>query len=255
MIVRGKLTAKELALTICFTALYVVFGFLNISPIIGLPGKAITAAAIVAPIMGVTLGPYIGGLSAFLGGVIGFFVGFFSPPSLVSGVAAASCAGLTYTGKRAFSVLLYLSLLAVFAFYPTVGPAWLYPPSLWFQLAVLVVLASPLQSRAVKDVSSDSNSKLLYALFVTSLTSTMAGQIAGSLAYEATSWPILIPKTSVWLGTWQGVMFLYPVERIIIAVAATLIAAPLVRVLRTTSFMPASASRDAKSESRPSVSS
>jgi hypothetical protein len=251
--VHGRFGAKELALTICFTALYVVFGFLNISPIIGLPGRAVTAAAIVAPIIGVILGPYVGALSAFLGGVIGFFVGFFSPPSLVSGVAAASCAGLTYAGKRMFSVLLYLSLLVVFAFYPTVGPAWLYPLSIWFQLTILVVLVSPLQSRATKGLSSNSNSKLLYTFFVTSLTSTMAGQVAGSLAFEATSWPILIPNVNVWVGIWQSAMFLYPIERIIIAVAATLIAAPLVRVLKSANFISVGASRDAKTEPRPSV--
>lgn len=240
------LTAKELALTVCFTALYVVFGFLKISPIIGLPGQAITAAAIIAPLIGVILGPYIGALSTFLGGVAGFSIGSFSPPSLVSGTAAALCAGLTYTGKRIISVIVYLSLLVVFAFYPIVGPAWLYSPSLWFQIVILVVLASPLQSHAAKDLSSNDNPRLLYAFFMTSLTSTMAGQIAGSLVFEATSWPILLPFVSQWTANWQVLTFLYPAERTIIALAAALIAAPLVKVLRSAKLMSMSPSHEAR---------
>ena len=59
----GKLTTKDTALTVTFTALYAVFGFIKISPIIGLSGQAITAAAIIAPIIGILLGPYVGTLS------------------------------------------------------------------------------------------------------------------------------------------------------------------------------------------------
>ncbi len=78
----GKLTTKDTALTVTFTALYAVFGFIKISPIIGLSGQAITAAAFIAPIIGILLGPYVGTLSAFLGGTIGFFLGALSYPRL-----------------------------------------------------------------------------------------------------------------------------------------------------------------------------
>ena len=66
MFIYRKLSTNEVALTVCFTALYVVFGFLKISPIIGLPGQAITAAAIMAPLIGIILGPYIGTLTTLM---------------------------------------------------------------------------------------------------------------------------------------------------------------------------------------------
>ncbi|MEM3609126.1 MAG: hypothetical protein QXV87_02110, partial [Candidatus Bathyarchaeia archaeon] len=118
MSVHMRLGTKELALAAIFTALYVVLGALKISPIIGLPGQGITAAAIIAPIIGIIFGPYIGVLSTFLGGIIGISFGYFSPPSLAAGVTAALCSGMTSRGKRTASIMIYLCLLLIFAFYP-----------------------------------------------------------------------------------------------------------------------------------------
>jgi hypothetical protein len=234
MSVHGKLGTKQLALAVSFAALYVVFGALKISPIIGLPGQAITAAAIIAPVMGIIFGPYIGTLSTFFGGIIGLSLGFFSPPSVASGVIATLCGGTTSKGKRSISTSIYLILLLLLAFYPVIGPARLYPPLLLFQIIGLTILVSPLQSVATKNLDSNSNPKLLYAFFVTSLTSTLAGQIAGSLTFEA----ILLADVNLWTGTWIATAFLYPIERTIIAISAGLIGAALIRVMRAASLMP-----------------
>ena len=232
MAVYRKLTAKDVSLTVCFTALYVVLGFLPISPIIGLPGKTITAAAIMIPIIGIILGPYIGTLSAVLGGAIGFFFGYFSLPSFVSGVFTAFCAGILCRGERSLCAFTYFSLIFLFGFYPFVGPVWLYPPLMWFQIVGFLILVSPLQSTAVKSLNSNNNSKILSAFFMTSLTSTLAGQISGSLTFELLSWPIFIADLNAWKANWQVITFLYPVERIIIALSAAFIGTSLSRVLR-----------------------
>jgi len=233
-----KLTAKDMALTICFTALYVVFCFLPISPIIGLPGKAVTAAAITAPLIGIILGMYLGTLSTILGGLIGFFVGFLSPSSFVSGVIAALCAAMLYDGKRGLCVFTYFSLLFLFGFYPFVGPIWLYLPLMWFQMAGFLVLISPIQSMATKNLSSNNNSRILSAFFIISLTSTLAGQIAGSFTFEVLSWPIFMADVNAWKAIWQATTFLYPVERIIIALGAAFIGAWLHRVLKSANLTP-----------------
>jgi hypothetical protein len=233
-----KLSAKEVALTVCFTALYVVFGLLKISPIIGLPGQAITAAAIMAPIIGIILGPYLGALSTILGGIIGFSMGYFSAPSFVSGVFAASCAGMLCVGKRSACAFMYFSLLLLFGFYPFVGPAWLYPPLMWFQIAGFLILVSPFQSMVSKNLGSGNGSRTVFAFFVTSLTSTLAGQIAGSLTLEFLSWPIFVADVNAWRANWQLLTFLYPVERVIIALSASLIGAPVHKVLRSANIMP-----------------
>ena len=232
-----KLSAKDIALVICFTAIYVVFGFLPISPIIGLPGKNITAASVMAPVMGLILGPYVAVLSTVLGGGIGFFFGSLSPPSFVSGVITALCAGLLYIGKRGACAFLYFSLLFLFGFYPFVGPVWLYPLLMWFQIIGFLILVSSLQSVALKNLNPARSSKLPFAIFMTSLTSTLAGQIAGSLTFEFLSWPIFIADTNAWRATWQILTFLYPAERTIIAVIAAFVGAALYKVLKSANLM------------------
>ena len=68
-----KLTAKEVALLICFTALYMYFSFIPAFPIIGLQGGAITLAAITTPIIGI-MGAAI---AASVSSAAALFVGFY----------------------------------------------------------------------------------------------------------------------------------------------------------------------------------
>ena len=228
------LTAKHLAFTVCFAALYAVFCLFPIFQIVGLPSKFITLAAITAPIIGMLLGPHLGALSTILGGTIGFFTGHFSLPSFVAGVVAALAAGTLNFGRRSLCAFMYFSLLFFFGFYPFVGPVWLYPQLMWFQIIGFLILVSPLQSIAARNAwNSKSDAKLVPAFFVTALTSTLAGQIAGSLTFEVLSWPIFVADVNAWRLNWQLITLLYPAERIVISLAATLIGVALHKVLRS----------------------
>jgi len=234
-----KLTAKEIALLICFTALYTYFSFIPAFPIVGLPSKAITLAAITAPIIGIILGPYLSMLSTLLGGALAFSAGHFSPPSFVAGIVTAVFAGMLYENRRSISAFTYFSLLFFFGFYPFVGPVWLYPLFMWFQITGFLVLISPLQSLASKNMRNpNNNSKLFSAFFIIFLTSTLAGQIAGSLTFELISWPIFMASIDAWTATWQIVAWLYPIERIIIALIATFIGVFLYKILIQANLMP-----------------
>ena len=229
---QNKINATNTALIICFTALYVILSFLPLSQVLGLFGKYITVATIFAPIIGIILGLYVGVLSTLLGGIVAlFFNPSFSPPSLAAGIVTALCAGLLYAGKRKLCILTYAAFLLIFGFYPFVGPFWLYPISAWFQIAGLLILISPLQSKAIKNLGSNNNSWLLFAFFITSLTSTLAGQIAGSLVFTA-----LIPDMTFLSAYWQVLTFLYPVERTLIALVATFVGAALYKVLESASL-------------------
>jgi len=239
MRVGRKLTAKEIALLICFTALYTYFSFIPAFPIVGLPSKAITLAAIAAPIIGIILGPYLGMLSTLLGGAVAFSAGYFSPLSFVAGIVTTVFAGTLYKNKRSVSAFTYFSLLFFFGFYPFVGPVWLYPPFMWFQITGFLVLISPLQSTASKNMRNPNNSsKLFSSFFIVFLTSTLAGQIAGSLVFEIISWPIFIANIDAWKATWQVVTWIYPIERIIIALIATFVGVFLYKILIHANLMP-----------------
>lgn len=243
MPINTGLRTKEIALVICFTALYAVFASIPIFQLLGMPSRSITAAAITAPVIGVLLGPYIGTLSALLGGAIGFFTGSFGPWNFVAGIVATLCAGLLYKGKQLWCVLVYAFFLMVFGFYPSIGPAWLFPLSMWFQIVCLLVLVSPLQSMAVKKIKSGNSRSLVLSFFVISLASTLAGQISGSLTYM-----LLVPSSlGGWLLMWQGLTIVYPIERMIIALGSALIGSLLLKVLRSSNLMPLF-SREGKKE-------
>ena len=239
MQVGRRLKAKDVSLIICFTALYTYFCFIPAFPIAGSQGGSITLAAITAPIIGIILGSYLGMLSTLLGGIVGlFFAAPFIPPSFVSGIVTAFFAGMLYANKSTVCAFMYFSLLFFFGFFPFVGPVWLYPPLMWFQILGFLVLVSPLQSIALKNMqNSNNNSKLLSAFFIVFLISTLAGQVAGSLAFEFTSWPIFNADVDDWTLFWQLLTWVYPVERMIIALSATFMGVFLYKVLSSANLM------------------
>jgi hypothetical protein len=230
---------RDLALVISFSALYAVSCIFPIFRIIGLPSNAITMAAVLAPVIGVILGPYLGAFSTIVGGLIGLLTGFFSHVSLVAGVAAAFCAGSLYFGRRDLCALTYFSLLLFFGFCPFVGPVWLYPPLMWLQIIGFIVLVSPVQSVAVKNMrKSKSKRSHLLGAFVTFLVSTLAGQIAGSLMFELTLWPLFTVDVNSVKLVWQATFFLYPIERLVIALASTFIGVALHKALKSANVRP-----------------
>ncbi len=151
----------------------------------------------------------------------------FSPMSVAAGVVGAVCAGMLYTNRRTLCALTYLVLLLIFGLYPSVGPLWIFPQVMWFHVVMLLILISPLQSAASSSFKSAKATRLFFAFFVTSLTSTLAGQIAGNIVFETI--PITDPR-----GTWLGLTFVYPFERTIIALIAAFIGVPLFEALKTT---------------------
>jgi hypothetical protein len=82
-------------------------------------------------------------------------------------------------------------------------------------------------------LSQHTNAKeLILGVAVTSLISALFGQIVGSIMFEITRWPTLIPELSSWVPLWQTLTFLYPVERVTITVIVTFVGVPLIKALR-----------------------
>ena len=244
MSIIGKLAAKDLALIVCFAAVYAVFAAIPIFQILGMPNASITAAAITAPVIGMLLGPYMGTLSVILGGTVSFSFGFFSPMSFVSGIFASLCAGLLCNGKRAWCFVVYLLSLLLLSFYPFIGPAWLFPLYSWFQVFGLLLLVSPLELLAIKNLRSAKISGRFFSFFVVSLTSTLVGQISGSF----TALAIIPSLASAWLLNFQVLTVQYPIERIVIAFGSALIGVPLFRILQSSNLLRA-VSRDGEKKS------
>ena len=218
-------TSKQIALTVCLSGLYAISCFIPLFQIVGSKGF-ITLAAMLAPSIGILFGPFIAVLSSLIGGCTAFFWGVLSPSSLVSGVVAAFFASFLRQKNGLLCVPFYSALLFVFGFYPHVGPVWLFPSLMWFQIVGFLAL--------VWYTLRNNNPNHLVSFSIISLVSTLAGQIAGSIVFEATNWPILIPDLNAWKAIWQGLTFIYPAERTIIAIGSTFIAIAVHKALKNT---------------------
>jgi hypothetical protein len=229
-----RLSTKDVALVSVFAPLYAIFCSWNLFPLIGASGRAITASAIMAPVIGLLLSPYLSVLTVAFGGAVGLSFGYFSPYGFGAGIAAAFCASLVYNREQALATLVYAAFLSMFALYPAVGPFWLYPNFLMLQIIALVILGSPLQAKATSYTRNPnvSSRKLLLGVGVIMFTSTMFAHVVGSLLFEAFSWPFLISGVESWRDIWQLIAFAYPFERIAITVAAMLLGTGLMKSLK-----------------------
>jgi len=230
---------RDLATLSLFAALYTTLWFLPLFPVAGAPGKFFSLTSVLAPLMGLILGPYLGLVATSIGGFIGWSITQSGPLiflSFVPGASASLCSGLLCRGNWKTLLLFYAGLLLALALYPTVGPGWLFPFFLWFQVLGLVVLVSPLRLRAVNSMRKNATLlELSWAVAVVSFIATLFGHVVGVIIFQAVYFPTL-PDVNFWRSLWQGLTFIYPIERTIITLLATLIGAPLINALRTYGF-------------------
>jgi len=226
--------ARNIALTACFAALYVVFSVWNLFPVIGAERRFITAATLTAPLIGIVLGPAYGVLSITLGGITSAFLslpGPFGPLSFLPHATAAFVSGMLTTKKQAVCTASYFLLFVIFAFFPSNGPFWLWPLTLWFDSIGLIIVASPLQAKAIKYLNGTSSSfRLGFGVCVTCLSATLFGHVAGNILFEIFYWP---NTTEWWTATWQTLTFIYPIERVMIVVVATIVGTALIKALKS----------------------
>lgn len=233
------LATMKLAQMCVFAALYAVFSLVSLFPIIGAMGRFITLAAVLAPVLGMLLGPYIGSGAAAIGGFVGWIItqsGAFGVVSFIPGVASAFVAGLLTGGKHRTSVVFYLLLLSAMAFFPVIGPVWLYPLYVWFQLIGLIILVSPASPMASRFIQSMKAQKSALGIGIIALISTLAGQVTGTLMFEIFVFPAS-SSIEFWRTTqWMPIAFVYPVERSIVTLLATLAGTPVIRAVRFYGF-------------------
>lgn len=227
-----------IALVCSFAPIYAIFSLFSLFPIIGDTGKFITLSSILAPLLGLILGPEVGFATVTVGGLIGTLLSpasAFGPLSFLPGATAALSSGLLYHRRRFIMLVMYGTVLATFSFFPVIGPAWLYPQFLWFQILGLLFLASPLQLKTVDYVRARKDIiRLTVGIAGITLTSTLFNQIMGSLIFEAL-FEFVNPVDS-WKPLWQILTVMYPVERVIITITASVIGVFLVKALDAYGF-------------------
>ena len=82
---------------------------------------------------------------------------------------------------------------------------------------------------------ASSSVRLIFGIATTCLTAVLFGHVVGNIMFEAIYLQVN-PSVEFWRTTWQGLMFLYPIERGLIVLVATFVGTPLVKTLRMYEF-------------------
>src|SRR5206468_10664476 len=225
---------RKLTLTASLAAIYTVFRAIPISSLIGISGS-ITAAGMIAPVLGILLEPAYGIVAVFTGTMVASLFPWnplkFYGLDFLPGALNVALVSLAVRWRRTEATLMFLVMSGLFFINPYtsifVGSALLSPPIpyLWMHLAALIVLVSPLTKNLATRLASHHYTSLISPLAVLAFIGTMIEHLTGGILYAT-----VFGKAA--LKFWPAIFLIYPVERTILVIGATLIGASLLSLLR-----------------------
>jgi uncharacterized membrane protein len=183
-----KLNTKQIALISVFAALQVILGRLPGIPVIGLETGSIEPTVLLLPIIGIVLGPWVGGLAAFIGNLITWLIPkttFFGMLMLPTGPIGAVVAGaLARDSKRSNWKLAAVVLLVLNALYYISPPGIIVP---YFPLLHLAALSLILifRGRVLEFIRSEDERRSLWGTTISSFGGIMANHMTGNLIFIA----------------------------------------------------------------------
>lgn len=213
-----------------------MFRAIPIDRLVGINGT-ITAAGMIAPIIGILLEPAYGIVAVFTGTMVASLFPWnpikFAGLDFLPGALNVTLVSLAVRGRRTEATLMFLITIALFIINPFtsifVGSSLLSPPIpyLWMHLAALIVLVSPLSKNLVIRITSRDYASLIRPVAVLAFTGTMIEHLTGGILFAT-----VVGKAA--LRFWPVIFLVYPIERIILVIGATLIGAALLSLLRPT---------------------
>jgi hypothetical protein len=217
-------TTKGIALIAVFAALHTVLSSLPFTITIGVSGS-ITLGVVSAPLIGILLGPMSGGISVLIGSIIAMFINpagaVFGAISFLPATIGAFSAGFTIQKKGYISAAMIAVSLLFFYLHPSGLEAMLYP--FMHIIAIFVALAFSTKL-AIWSTEMSNIKKLSIGIPIAAFVGTLTDHILGS---SLALWMFDLPAE-----VWNGIIFIYPVERIVAVVITVAIAIPLYYSLR-----------------------
>lgn len=224
------INTRKLTLTATFAAVYAIFRLIPISRTIGIPGS-ITAGGVILPVVALFLDlPF-----AVASVIIGTYIAAFAPWNplrfygldFLPGVLYVTVAGLILRGQRKLALAISLAIFLVFSVTPNteifVGQNLFSPPIpyFWMHIVTLIILISPLTARVPSMVKSGSYAEVATAVAVVAFVGTMTEHLTGGVLFA------LVAGSGA-LRAWPLIFLFYPIERLIITVAAAVLGKPLI---------------------------
>jgi hypothetical protein len=225
---------RKLTLTATLAAVYVIFRAIPIDRLVGING-IITAAGMVAPILGLLLEPAYAVTAVFTGTLVASEFPWnplkFAGLDFLPGALNVILVSLMVHGRRTEGTLAFLGVIGLFVINPFtrifVGSAWFSPPVpfLWMHILALVVLVSPLSRNLTQRLSSSNKRDVVGGIAVLAFVGTMIEHLTGGVLTA-----VVFGKGIV--GIWPAAFVLYPIERTILVIGAVLICTPVLLALK-----------------------
>jgi hypothetical protein len=206
-------------------------------------GATFHLSDILAPLYGILLGPFTGGISIIIGtfAAIGLgnpapFLGFDFLPAFVVAVSL----GFLVRRKWLPVVILNAVLLVVYALSPYstnfIATPWGAVPYLWMHIAAFILLVSPLGRRAGQWIKGAKTATITAGFAILAFVGTMMQHLTGGLVYETILGYVAGVAPSKFNTVWNIVFYIYPFERVALIIGAVLVGVPVTRVLLKSFF-------------------
>lgn len=180
-----KLSSRQVAMIAIFAALYAIISRLPGIPTIGGGGK-IEPVVILDPIIGILLGPWIGGLTSLLGNSVAWIipsVSFYGmlnlPTGPIAAIVSGSLARNTKYSNWKLAAIIYALLMGVWYLTPP-GLGLLYYPFLhWIAFALILVF----REKTHLFLNADAKIRKVMGIIVCSFGAIMANHMMGNLIF------------------------------------------------------------------------
>ena len=180
-----KLSSRQIAVTAIFAALYAIISRLPGIPMIGVSSK-IELVVILDSIVGILLGPWIGGLTSLLGNFVAWIIpttSFYGLLNLPCGPIAAIVSGNlarnSKNGNWKFAVIIYAVLMGLWYLTPP-GQELLYYPFLHWTAFILILI---FREKIYNFLNADVTPKKVLGTIICCFGGIMANHMTGNLIY------------------------------------------------------------------------
>jgi len=181
-----KLNTRQIALISVFAALQAIISRVPGIPIIGVEGGNIEPTILLMPVIGIVLGPWIGGLAAFIGNFIAWlipstsFYGMLLLPTGPVGAIVSGALARTYGKSNWKTAALVLGVLIILWYISPAGFLVPYYPILHLS-ALILVLA--FRQKTAQLIGSGGKRELTWGTIISSFCGIMANHMTGTLIF------------------------------------------------------------------------
>ena len=192
--------------------------------VFGMEGIRISSVAAFGPLNGMLLGPYWGAIVSFFGILAHVLtrdlsnIDTFSMVTPIFVMLSSIVAGLIVSNREKLALAIYSSLILLWYVFDVGRDAYYFP---WFHITVLVLFIT--FNVKYNNNIKNANAYTFIFLFLTSLIAILTDQMAGSI--------LALVIFDLPAEMFKSVVFIYPVERMILAFVSALIMFMLAAIL------------------------